>query len=104
MQEAGSLRVHLFNPWNLVEVTSLASLSAGITFRAWAHVCHGGGEFFCGEMLADGASVSDFHEVYLAQYFQAASAPFVLGKLLFLTQVSSMLRALGGLRLRRGTG
>lgn len=87
VQEAGSIRVHLFNPWNLVEVTSLASLSAGVVFRTWAYVCYGHGEYFCGELSAGGASVSNLNEVYLAQYFQAASAPFVLGKVLFLTQV-----------------
>lgn len=81
--------MHLFNPWNLVEVTALASLSAGFIFRTWAYVCHGRGQYFCGEMSPGWVSVSDLNEVYLAQYFQAASAPFVLGKLLFLTQVTS---------------
>lgn len=92
VQEAGSIRVHLLNPWNLVEVTSLASLSAGFIFRTWAYMCHGQGEYFCGELSAGGVPVSDLNEVYLAQYFQAASAPFVLGKVLFLTQVISVLR------------
>lgn len=100
VQEAGSIRVHLFNPWNLVEVTSLASLSAGFIFRTWAYVCHGQGEYFCGEMSASWVSVSDLNEVYLAQYFLAASAPFVLGKVLFLTQVNLVLVLCewGGLR------
>lgn len=87
MQEAGSIRVHLTNPWNVVEVTSLASLSAGFFFRMWAYVCVGNGQYFCGQLSTGSSSVSDLNEVYLAQYFQAGSAPFVLGKLLFLTQV-----------------
>ncbi|CAM9561668.1 unnamed protein product, partial [Scytosiphon promiscuus] len=84
VQEAGSVRGHLTNPWNVVEATSLASLSAAFFFRMWAYTCNGHGEFFCGEVLS--ASVNELNEVYLAQYFQAASAPFVLGKVLFLTQ------------------
>lgn len=85
VQEAGSVRAHLMNPWNVVEATSLASLSAALFFRMWAYTCNGHGEFFCGEVLS--SSVNELNEVYLAQYFQAASAPFVLGKVLFLTQV-----------------
>ncbi|CAM9525154.1 unnamed protein product, partial [Hapterophycus canaliculatus] len=85
VQEAGSIRVHLMNPWNVVEATSLASLSAAFFFRMWAYTCNGNGEFFCGEVLS--SSVNELNEVYLAQYFQAASAPFVLGRVLFLTQV-----------------
>lgn len=92
MQEAGSIRIHLTNPWNLVEATSLASLSAGFFFRMWAYVCVGNGEYFCGQLSTGSSSVSDLNEVYLAQYFQAASAPFVFGKVLFLTQVCTIHR------------
>ncbi len=81
--------MHLFNPWNVVEVTSLASLSAALVFRGWAYVCAGEGHFFCGELSTGSGSVSELNEIYLAQYFQAASAPFVLGRILFLTQVST---------------
>ena len=89
VQEAGSIRIHFFNPWNVVEATTLASLTVAIFFRMWAFVCDGNGAKFCGELATTGSSssVSDLNEVYLAQYFQAASAPFVLGKVLFLTQV-----------------
>lgn len=89
MQEAGSIRIHFFNPWNVVEATTLASLTVAMLFRMWAFVCDGNGAKFCGELAITGSSssVSDLNEVYLAQYFQAASAPFVLGKVLFLTQV-----------------
>lgn len=87
MQEAGSIRVHLFNPWNVVEVMSLASLLTALVFRGWAYVCAGEGQFFCGELSTGSSSVSELNEIYLAQYFQAASAPFVLGRILFLTQV-----------------
>lgn len=38
VQEAGSLRVHLFNPWNVVEATKLASLSTAFFFRMHAWV------------------------------------------------------------------
>ena len=90
VQEAGSIRMHLFNPWNVVEVTSLASLSAGFVFRMWAYVCVGEGQYFCGQLSTGSHSVSDLNEIYLAQYFQAASAPFVLGRILFLTQVLTL--------------
>ncbi|CAM9198081.1 unnamed protein product [Ectocarpus sp. 12 AP-2014] len=86
VQEAGSLRVHLFNPWNVVEATKLASLSTAFFFRMHAWVCDGHGEYFCGQLSTGSGSVNELNEVYLAQYFQAASAPFVLGKVLFLTQ------------------
>ncbi|CAM9180402.1 unnamed protein product [Ectocarpus fasciculatus] len=93
VQEAGSLRVHLFNPWNVVEATKLASLSTAFFFRMHAWVCDGHGEYFCGQLSTGSGSVNEINEVFLAQYFQAASAPFVLGKVLFLTQ------ARGGLTL-----
>ncbi|CAM9347034.1 unnamed protein product [Ectocarpus sp. 4 AP-2014] len=80
VQEAGSLRVHLFNPWNVVEATKLASLSTAFFFRMHAWVCDGHGEYFCGQLSTGSGSVNELNEVYLAQYFQAASAPFVLGK------------------------
>lgn len=40
VQEAGSLRVHLFNPWNVVEATKLASLSTAFFFRMHAWVSY----------------------------------------------------------------
>lgn len=76
-----------------MEVTSLGSLSAGFFFRVWAYFCDGTGEYFCGQLSTGSSSVSELNEVFLAQYFQAASAPFVLGKLLFLTQVRNHIRA-----------
>lgn len=89
VQEAGSVRTHFFNPWNIVEVITLATLAVAFFFRTWAFVCDGHGMLLCGELSTGAASVSDLNEVYLAQYFQAASAPFVLGKVLFLTQVTN---------------
>lgn len=80
--------MHFSNPWVLVETTMLISLSAAFVFRLWAFVCDRHGEWLCGELSTDVPSVSDFNVVYMAQYFQAASAPFVLGRMLFLTQVS----------------
>lgn len=79
--------MHFFNPWNIVEATTLATLTVAFLFRTWAFVCDGHGEWLCGEHSANDSDVSDLNELYLAQYFQAASAPFVLGKMLFLTQV-----------------
>lgn len=88
IQEAGSIRMHFFNAWNLVEATMLASLSVAMFFRVWAFACDGEGKWFCGNHgRPDDTDVSSLNEVYLAQYFQAASAPFVLGRVLFLTQV-----------------
>lgn len=68
----------------------LATLSAGFFFRLWAYVCVGNGQYLCGQLSTGSSSASELNEVYLAQYFQAASAPFVLGKVLFLTQVTSI--------------
>lgn len=72
-----------------MEATSLVTLTVAFLFRSWAFVCDGHGEWLCGELAGGSSSVSNLNEVYLAQYFQAASAPFVLGKVLFLTQVST---------------
>lgn len=93
VQEAGSLRTHFANPWNVVEIFTLVSMSVGAVFRVWAFTCDGEGRWLCGEAsgVSDSSSVSEINEVYLAQYFQAASAPLVLGRLLFLTQVRGML-------------
>lgn len=70
-----------------METASLVSLITAQVFRLWAFVCHGRGEYFCGEVTDDPLGTDELNEVYLAQYFQAVSAPFVLGKVLFLTQV-----------------
>ena len=70
-----------------METASLVSLITAQVFRLWAFVCHGRGEYFCGEVTDDPLGTDELNEVYLAQSFQAVSAPFVLGKVLFLTQV-----------------
>lgn len=82
VQEAGSRRTHFANPWNVVEIWTLVTISIAIVFRIWAFVCSGEGKWLCGEIYG-----SPVNEVYFAQYFQAISAPLVLGRVLFLTQV-----------------
>lgn len=70
-----------------MDTASLVSLITAQVFRLWAFVCHGRGEHFCGKVTDDPLETDELNEIYLAQYFQAVSAPFVLGKVLFLTQV-----------------
>lgn len=90
VQEAGSFRTHFANPWNVVEIWTLVTISVAVVFRVWSFVCTGEGEWLCGEVstAVQTSTVNPVNEVYFAQYFQAVSAPLVMGRVLFLTQVS----------------
>ncbi|CAM9546666.1 unnamed protein product [Choristocarpus tenellus] len=91
-QGAGSLKVHLNNPWNFLDFVMLGILLLAFLLRSFVFLCiHSsvvGWE--CSYATSIEEQIGMWNVVFWAKYLHALSAPLVFGRTLFVTNMHSV--------------